>query len=265
MGDPGVFRDAMLELLGPGTEGQAPGAQDLGDGLDIGLIDIGRRHRDGSLARSGFHGPIGYLGDMDPLDRRPPRRVQARQRQPRSTSVLRACEKNRRKRREVASAAVASQGARASAAPIPRCTGSVRRGLPRVTPPARAMSRMGRPPRGGERGIRDCQGTTAEPPRSRHLRQHLAPIARPRSRHRHRPGRRSARATGEILRRPAPPVQRQPRLSRRARTDTKRFEKAHWIPYRCRRGGRSLGRHHHSAPDRLGSAFHLGPSLALAT
>ena len=46
MSDPGVFRDAMLEPLGPGTERQAPGAQDLGDGLDVALIDIGRRHRD---------------------------------------------------------------------------------------------------------------------------------------------------------------------------------------------------------------------------
>jgi len=46
MGDPRLFRDAMLELLDPGTERQAPGAQDLGDDLDVGLIDIGRRHRD---------------------------------------------------------------------------------------------------------------------------------------------------------------------------------------------------------------------------
>jgi len=32
MGDPRLFRDAMLELLDPGTERQAPGAQDLGQG-----------------------------------------------------------------------------------------------------------------------------------------------------------------------------------------------------------------------------------------
>jgi hypothetical protein len=85
------------------------------------------------------------------------------------------------------------------------------------------------------RGTRHVKATL-EPPRSHRFRQHLSPIAPPRSRHRHCPtavpSRRQANSPRAV-----PFRQHRPRRGRRARTDTKRFEKPRWIPYRCRRGG----------------------------